>query len=41
MVTQSLVELYEQTNQPAKAAEWRSKLAALPPEVAPKPRPVR
>jgi hypothetical protein len=35
MVAQGLVELYEQTGQAEQAAEWRAKLAALPPEVAP------
>ena len=40
-VTQSLVELYDATNRPAKAAEWRAKLAALPPEPAPPPRAVK
>jgi serine/threonine protein kinase len=37
--TQGLVELYEAAKRPAKAAAWRAKLAALPPEVAPRPRP--
>jgi tetratricopeptide (TPR) repeat protein/tRNA A-37 threonylcarbamoyl transferase component Bud32 len=32
-----LVEVYEQTGRPAQAAEWRAKLAALPPETAPRP----
>ena len=40
-MTQGLVEVYEATNRPAKAAEWRAKLAALPPEVAPPPRPAK
>lgn len=35
-VAQGLVELYD-TTQPMKAAEWRAKLAALSPEVAPPP----
>lgn len=37
-VVQGLVELYDSTQRPAKAAEWRAKLAALSPEVAPPPR---
>jgi serine/threonine protein kinase/tetratricopeptide (TPR) repeat protein len=36
---QRLIELYDSTNRPDKAAEWRAKLATLPPEVAPPPRP--
>jgi tetratricopeptide (TPR) repeat protein len=36
-----LVEIYESTNQPVKEAEWRARLAALPPEVAPRPRPTK
>jgi hypothetical protein len=39
--TAGLVELYEKTNQPEKAAEWRTRLAKLPPEVAPPPRRLR
>ena len=34
-----LAEVYERTSQPGKAKEWRAKLAALPPEAAPPPRP--
>jgi tetratricopeptide (TPR) repeat protein len=37
-VTAGLVEVYERTNRPEKAKEWRAKLAELPPEVAPPPR---
>jgi hypothetical protein len=33
--------VYESTHQPAKAAEWRAKLNALPPEVAPRLRPAK
>lgn len=40
-VTAGLAEVSEQTNRPEKAAEWRAKLAKLPPEAAPPPRPVR
>jgi hypothetical protein len=36
--TAGLVEVYEKARQPDKAREWRAKLAALPPEVAPPPR---
>jgi tetratricopeptide (TPR) repeat protein len=34
--TAGLVEVYEQTNQPEKAKQWRAKFAELPPEVAPR-----
>jgi tetratricopeptide (TPR) repeat protein len=37
-VAQGLAELYGATN-PAKAADWRAKVAALPLEIAPPPRP--
>jgi tetratricopeptide (TPR) repeat protein len=33
MAAQGLVELYESTDRSEKAAEWRSKLADLPPEI--------
>jgi tetratricopeptide (TPR) repeat protein len=38
---QGLAEVYDSTNRPAEAAAWRAKLAALPPEVAPRPRPAK
>jgi hypothetical protein len=38
-VTAGLAEVAERTNQPEKAREWRAKLAELPGEVAPPPRP--
>jgi tetratricopeptide (TPR) repeat protein/tRNA A-37 threonylcarbamoyl transferase component Bud32 len=38
-VTTGLSQVYEQTNQPEKAQEWRAKAAKLPPEIAPRPRP--
>jgi tetratricopeptide (TPR) repeat protein len=38
---QGLVELYGSTDRPADATAWRAKLAALPPEVAPRPRPAK
>lgn len=41
MVVRGLIESHEQTGRPAVAAEWRAKLKALPPEVAPPPRPVK
>jgi tetratricopeptide (TPR) repeat protein len=37
-VTAGLVEVYEKTDQPERANEWRARLAGLPPEVAPPPR---
>jgi tRNA A-37 threonylcarbamoyl transferase component Bud32 len=37
----ALVAAYVATNQPARAAEWRAKRAALPPETAPPPRPAK
>ena len=40
MVTHALADLYA-ADRPDEAAEWRAKLAALPPEAAPPPRPVR
>jgi tetratricopeptide (TPR) repeat protein len=39
-VTAGLAEVYAQTDQPGRAKQWRAKLAELPPEVAPPPRPV-
>ena len=41
LVTAGMVELYEQTGRPEQTADWRAKLAALPPEVAPPPREVK
>jgi tetratricopeptide (TPR) repeat protein/tRNA A-37 threonylcarbamoyl transferase component Bud32 len=38
MAAQGLVELYEQIGPTEKASEWRAKLKALPPEIAPRPR---
>jgi hypothetical protein len=39
-VTAGLAEVYEKTHQPEKARAWRARLAELPPEVVPPPRPV-
>ena len=36
----ALVEVYEKTDRPEQAKDWRAELAALPPEAAPPPRPV-
>src|SRR5262249_37041008 len=40
-VTAGLAEVYAQTNQQAKAVAWRVRMAKLPPEPAPPPRPAR
>jgi tetratricopeptide (TPR) repeat protein len=40
-VTQSLADCYARLDRPADAAEWRAKLATLPPECLPQPRVVR
>jgi tetratricopeptide (TPR) repeat protein len=40
LVAQALVDVYGTAGNPTEAAAWRAKAKALPPEIAPRPRPV-